>query len=78
MSTFEQLGVDDLLRPGLHRRGIRVPTAVQAGTLAEAHAGRDVVAVAPTGSGKTLAFLLPIARRLRAEPPTRTLSLIHI
>ncbi len=72
MSTFEQLGVDDLLRPGLHRRGIRVPTAVQAGTLAEAHAGRDVVAVAPTGSGKTLAFLLPIARRLRAEPPTRT------
>ncbi len=71
MSTFEDLGADALLLPGLRRRGIRVPTAVQAGTLAEAHAGRDVVAVAPTGSGKTLAFLLPIARKLRTEPPPR-------
>jgi ATP-dependent RNA helicase RhlE len=70
--ALEQLGVDPLLLPGLHRRGIVEPTPVQQGTLLCAHAGRDVVAVAPTGSGKTLAFLLPIARRLRAEPPPST------
>ena len=68
---FETLATDPLLLPRLAKRGIERPTDVQAGTLAAAHEGRDVVAVAPTGSGKTLAFLLPIAKRLRAEPPPR-------
>jgi ATP-dependent RNA helicase RhlE len=69
VSAFETLGVDPLFLPGLKRRGIVEPTPVQAGTLAAAHEGRDVIAVAPTGGGKTLAFLMPIAKRLRAEPP---------
>jgi len=71
VNAFEALGADPLLMPSLGRRGIVQPTAVQEGTLPAAHEGRDIVAVAPTGSGKTLAFLLPIARRLRAEPPPR-------
>ena len=71
MHSFEPFGTDALLLPRLVKRGIEQPTAVQAGTLAAAHEGRDVLAVAPTGSGKTLAFLLPIAKRLRAEPPPR-------
>ncbi len=71
MHPFETLGTDPLLLPALRRRHIETPTAVQTGTLAAAHEGRDVVAVAPTGSGKTLAFLLPIARRLRTQPPPR-------
>ena len=66
VSAFETLGVDPLFLPGLKRRGIVEPTPVQAGTLAAAHEGRDVIAVAPTGGGKTLAFLMPIAKRLRA------------
>jgi ATP-dependent RNA helicase RhlE len=68
---FAALDTDPLLLPSLTRRHITTPTAVQTGTLAAAHAGRDVVAVAPTGSGKTLAFLLPIARRLRNETPPK-------
>ena len=71
MHHFETLGTDPLLLPRLAKRGIERPTEVQSGTLTAAHEGRDIVAVAPTGSGKTLAFLLPIARRLRAEPPPR-------
>jgi len=58
-----------MLIPGLLRREITIPTAVQAGTLQAAHEGRDILAVAPTGSGKTLAFLLPIAKSLRLQPP---------
>jgi ATP-dependent RNA helicase RhlE len=71
VNALEALGVDPLLLPALKRHGIVQPTAVQEGTLAAAHEGRDIVAVAPTGSGKTLSFLLPIARRLRAEPPPK-------
>jgi ATP-dependent RNA helicase RhlE len=71
VNAFEALGSDSLLLPALKRRGIVQPTAVQEGTLPAAHEGRDIVAVAPTGSGKTLAFLMPIARRLRTEPPPR-------
>jgi ATP-dependent RNA helicase RhlE len=71
VNAFEALGTDPLLLPTLKRRDIVQPTAVQEGTLGAAHEGRDIVAVAPTGSGKTLSFLLPIARRLRAEPPPK-------
>ena len=71
MEAFEALGTDPLLLAALRRRDIVQPTAVQQGTLQAAHEGRDIVAVAPTGSGKTLAFLLPVARRLRAEPPPK-------
>jgi superfamily II DNA/RNA helicase len=52
VSAFETLGVDPLFLPGLKRRGIVEPTPVQAGTLAAAHEGRDVIAVsAVTGQG---------------------------
>jgi superfamily II DNA/RNA helicase len=75
VQDFKTLGVDPLLIPFLTRSNITKPTEVQAGTLAAAITGRDIVAVAPTGTGKTLAYLLPIATRLRADKP---LSLIHI
>ncbi|HEX8803276.1 MAG TPA: DEAD/DEAH box helicase, partial [Acidimicrobiales bacterium] len=47
----------------LSRRGITDPFPIQAATLPDALAGRDIAGRAPTGSGKTLAFGLVLAAR---------------
>jgi len=46
--------------------GITVPTPIQAATLPDSFAGRDVLGRGRTGSGKTYAFLLPLVARLSA------------
>jgi len=48
----------------LESRGITVPTPIQAATLPDSLAGRDVLGRGRTGSGKTYAFLLPLVARL--------------
>ena len=52
--------------------GIDQPTPIQAATLPDSLAGRDVLGRGRTGSGKTYAFLLPLVARLskgdRARP----------
>jgi superfamily II DNA/RNA helicase len=70
-ATFATLGLPDRLVGALRRRGITEPTAVQARTLPDALAGRDVLGRAQTGAGKTLAFGLPMLVRL-AEADTNT------
>ncbi|MCW2796482.1 MAG: box helicase domain protein [Nocardioides sp.] len=45
-------------------RGITVPSPIQAATLPDSLAGRDVLGRGRTGSGKTYAFLLPLVARL--------------
>jgi superfamily II DNA/RNA helicase len=71
MSTqsFAELGVSKPVRDALERRGIVEPFAVQRLVIADAIAGRDVLAKSPTGSGKTLAFGIPIVERLDAGAP---------
>ncbi|HUP99690.1 MAG TPA: DEAD/DEAH box helicase, partial [Aeromicrobium sp.] len=44
--------------------GIETPTPIQAATLPDSMAGRDVLGRGRTGSGKTYAFLLPLVARL--------------
>ncbi|HQD23370.1 MAG TPA: DEAD/DEAH box helicase, partial [Arachnia sp.] len=46
---------------------ITVPTPIQAATLPDSLAGRDVLGRGRTGSGKTYAFLLPLVARLTAS-----------
>jgi superfamily II DNA/RNA helicase len=65
-SSFADLGVPARLCATLSRRGIAEPFPIQAATLPDALAGRDVAGKAPTGSGKTLAFGLAIAARATA------------
>jgi superfamily II DNA/RNA helicase len=65
-STFLGLGLPTLLSQVLADRGITSPTPIQAATLADAIAGRDVLGRGRTGSGKTYAFLLPMVTRLSA------------
>ena len=59
MTTFAALGVAADLVAALDERGITAPFPIQALTIADALAGRDVCGKAKTGSGKTLAFGLP-------------------
>jgi superfamily II DNA/RNA helicase len=74
--TFATLGVATDLVAVLARRGITEPFPIQAATLPDALAGRDVAGRAPTGSGKTLAFGLPIVSRVRKARPGRPRALV--
>ena len=62
-SSFAELGVPTTLAAALADRGITTPRPIQARTLPDALAGRDVLGRAETGSGKTLAFGLPLLAR---------------
>ena len=60
MTSFAALGVDPRLVDALDASGITAPFPIQALTIPDAVAGRDVCGKAKTGSGKTLAFGLPL------------------
>ena len=69
MSTnFARLGVPTSLVSVLAERDITTPTPIQAATLPDSLAGRDVLGRGRTGSGKTYAFALPLVARLAASP----------
>ncbi|MSQ61129.1 MAG: DEAD/DEAH box helicase [Dehalococcoidia bacterium] len=74
--TFAMLGVAPDLVQVLTRAGITDPFPVQAATLPDALAGRDVCGKAETGSGKTLAFGIPVVQLARQARPGRPSSLI--
>jgi superfamily II DNA/RNA helicase len=63
-ATFASLGVPDFLVTALADEGITTPFPIQAATLPDAMAGRDILGRAKTGSGKTLGFSLPLVARL--------------
>jgi len=76
--TFSELGVPAALVHRLAARGITEPFPIQAATLPDALAGRDLCGRAPTGSGKTLAFGLAIATRLGKAKPHRPTALVLV
>jgi superfamily II DNA/RNA helicase len=68
--SFEKLGLPRVLTAALARRGVTAPLPIQAHTIPDALAGRDVLGKAETGSGKTLAFGLPLLAGLAAGGAT--------
>jgi superfamily II DNA/RNA helicase len=66
-ATFAELGVPAPLIKALLEGGIDKPFPIQAATMADCMAGRDVLGRGRTGSGKTLAFVLPVLTRLAAS-----------
>jgi superfamily II DNA/RNA helicase len=70
-ASFEALGVPAALARVLADKGITTPTPIQAATLPDSLAGRDVLGRGRTGSGKTYAFVLPVLARLSAAGNTR-------
>ncbi len=86
VGTFAELDMPERLLTALGTEGVTVPFPIQAATLPNSLAGRDVLGRGRTGSGKTLAFGLSVLARLdgkRAQPrqplalvlvPTRELA----
>jgi len=64
MTTFTEFGVPTVLTEALADLGITTPFPIQAATLPDSLAGRDVLGRGRTGSGKTYAFALPVLARL--------------
>src|SRR5215212_5530971 len=71
LSSFHTLGVPARLSTLLAGQGISNPTPIQAATLPDSLAGRDVLGRGRTGSGKTYAFALPVLARLAASKSPR-------
>lgn len=69
--TFTDLGVPAPLIAVLAEQGKNEPFPIQADTLPDTLAGRDVLGRGKTGSGKTLAFSLPLVARLAAKSDRR-------
>jgi superfamily II DNA/RNA helicase len=76
--SFADLGVARDAVSDLSARGIDAPFPIQAATLPDALAGRDVTGKAPTGSGKTLAFGLALVDRCPRAEPHRPTGLVLV
>jgi superfamily II DNA/RNA helicase len=76
--TFAALGVPARLCARLDELGIAEPFPVQAATIPDALAGRDVCGKAPTGSGKTIAFGLPLLARVGKARARRPRALVLV
>ena len=77
-NTFASMGVDARICRNLAANGITAPTPIQALTLADALAGRDICGKAGTGSGKTLAFGVPMVQNVRQAKPSRPTALVLV
>jgi superfamily II DNA/RNA helicase len=64
VESFEALDMPAPLKRTLARQGLTVPSEIQAATLPNSLAGRDVLGRSRTGSGKTLAFGLALLAQL--------------
>ena len=67
MNSFSETGLDARLLRSLGKKGLSVPTPVQAAAIPKALEGKDVIARARTGTGKTLAYLLPALHVLLSQ-----------
>jgi superfamily II DNA/RNA helicase len=76
--SFDGLGVAADLVDVLRRQGITDPFPVQAATIPDGLAGRDVCGRAKTGSGKTLAFGLPLIERTPPASPGRPTAVVLV
>jgi superfamily II DNA/RNA helicase len=75
-TTFAELGVPRDLVRALTDAGFTAPFPVQAATVPDLLAGRDVCGRAPTGSGKTLAFGVPLVATVTKASPRRPRALV--
>jgi superfamily II DNA/RNA helicase len=78
VTTFAELGLKAEIVDALAEQGILEPFPVQAVTIEDALAGRDVCGKAKTGSGKTLAFGLPAIQTTQASKPGHPTALVLV
>ncbi|HRE02078.1 MAG TPA: DEAD/DEAH box helicase, partial [Ilumatobacteraceae bacterium] len=77
-TPFADLGLPARLVESLAADGITDAFPVQAATLPDALAGRDLCCRAPTGSGKTLAFGIPLMVRIGQAEPSKPTGLVLV
>jgi superfamily II DNA/RNA helicase len=68
LTAFLDLGLTESITRALVDEQYATPTPIQAQTIPQVLAARDVVGIAQTGTGKTAAFALPILNHLAASP----------
>lgn len=78
VSTFTDLGVDPVIVDVLASQGITTPFPIQAMTMSDIFAGKDITGKAETGSGKTLAFGIPMLVHVGPASPKRPQGLILV
>lgn len=78
MPSFTDLGVRKDIVTRLTARGVTEPFPIQAATIADALAGRDVCGKAPTGSGKTIAFGIPMVSVVGKAAPRAPRGLVLV
>jgi ATP-dependent RNA helicase RhlE len=69
--TFAGMGLNENLLRTVRNKQFTHPTAIQARTIPQGLAGRDILGCAQTGTGKTAAFALPILQRLGGGSPRK-------
>ncbi|MFW6691459.1 DEAD/DEAH box helicase [Streptomyces sp. MAR4 CNX-425] len=79
-ASFADLDMPSALLTALRHQGVTVPFPIQAATLPDSLAGRDVLGRGRTGSGKTLAFGLALLARTagRRAAPRHPLALVLV
>jgi superfamily II DNA/RNA helicase len=77
-TSFLDLGVPARMADALRDAGLTEPFAVQAITLPDALAGRDLCGRAPTGSGKTMGFGIPLMARVSQAKPKQPTGLVLV
>ncbi|MEO3786291.1 DEAD/DEAH box helicase [Actinocorallia sp. B10E7] len=80
LPSFAELGLPAALVDSLARNGITHPFPIQAASIPDALAGRDILGRGKTGSGKTLGFGLPLLTLLAHQQarPKKPLGLILV
>ncbi|CAL9524364.1 ATP-dependent RNA helicase DeaD [Streptomyces sp. enrichment culture] len=80
VESFADLAMPAPLLTTLGQEGVAIPFPIQAATLPNSLAGRDVLGRGRTGSGKTLAFGLAVLARTagRRAEPRRPLALVLV
>ncbi|MFF1904381.1 DEAD/DEAH box helicase [Kitasatospora sp. NPDC058218] len=80
VESFDELDMPKALLSTLTRQGVTSPFPIQAATLPNSLAGRDVLGRGRTGSGKTIAFGLALLARTagRQAEPGRPLALVLV
>ena len=66
--TFADLGLPEGVVRKLAQNGVTTPFPIQAATIPDALAGKDILGRGRTGSGKTLSFGLPTAGHAGRRP----------
>ncbi|MFD6432800.1 DEAD/DEAH box helicase [Streptomyces venezuelae] len=69
-TTFADLGLPEGVVRKLAQNGVTTPFPIQAATIPDALAGKDILGRGRTGSGKTLSFGLPMLATLAADGRT--------